>query len=70
METIKQMNRGTIIYTRAMLDYLIRQGFLPIVIIEHPTESGRDAWVFISSPELNIAMSNYSKAGEKSNGKK
>ena len=64
------MNRGTIIYTRAMLDYLIRQGFLPIVIIEHPTESGRDAWVFISSPELNIAMSNYSKAGEKSNGKK
>ena len=64
------MNRGTIIYTRAMLDYLIKQGFLPIVIIDHPTESGRDAWVFISSPELNIAMSNYSKAGEKNNGKK
>ena len=64
------MNRGTVIYTRAMLDYLIKQGFLPIVIINHPTESGRDAWVFMSSPELNEAMSSYSKAGERVNGKR
>ena len=68
MESNKQMDRGITIYTRAMLDYLIKQGFLPIVIINHPTESGRDAWVFKSSPELSAAMSNYSKAGDKNNG--
>lgn len=48
-----------------MLVYLIKQGFLPIGIINNPLNQGKDAWVFKMSQELNVAMSNYSKAGGK-----
>ncbi len=59
------MDRCTIIYTHQMLVYLIKQGFLPIGIINNPLNQGKDAWVFKMSQELNVAMSNYSKAGGK-----